>query len=169
MRRLLWIPVCLVALAVPAVVLARGGGGGFNSVVPTLEHRYHAHATRIPLMGLVSLVSRAATHKGVGNLHVAEFDDFSETVDGEELNQLVQADLGANWERVIRETSRKGNEQTLIFMHPEGQRMGLFVVDLDGHEMDVVQVSVDPDHLNESIGHYEHHGHSSDTDQDVSD
>ena len=33
--------------------------------------------------------------------------------------------------------------------------MGLFVVDLDGNEMDVVQVSVDPDHLNESIGQYE--------------
>jgi len=167
MRRLLWIPVCLLALLVPVVVLAGSGGGGFNSVVRTLEHRYHAHATRIPLLGLVSFVSRAATHQGVGNLHVAEFDDFSEPVDGEELNQLVQADLGANWERVIRETSRGGNEQTLIFMHPEGQRMGLFVVDLDGHELDVVQVSVDPDHLNESIGQYDHHGHHND--HDVSD
>ncbi len=43
--------------------------------------------------------------------------------------------------------------------------MGLFVVDLDGHEMDVVQVSVDPDHLNQNIGHYEHH-HDSDSDGD---
>lgn len=167
MRRLLWIPVCLVALLVPVVVLAGSGGGGFNSVVRTLERRYHAHATRIPLMGLVSLVSRAATHQGVANLHVAEFDNFTEPVDGEELNRLVQADLGANWERVIRETSRKSNEQTLIFMHPEGQRMGLFVVDLDGHELDVVQVSVDPDHLNESIGQYDHHGQHND--HDVSD
>ncbi len=167
MRHLVWIPVCLVALAIPAVVLARGSGGGFNSVVRTLEHRYHAHATRIPLLGLVSFVSRAATHQGVGNLHVAEFDNFSAPVDGEELNQLVQADLGANWERVIRETSRKGNEQTLIFMHPEGQRMGLFVVDLDGHELDVVQVSVDPDHLIESIGKYDHHCQHND--HDVSD
>ena len=32
--------------------------------------------------------------------------------------------------------------------------MGLFVVDLDGQEMDVVQVSVDPEHLNENLGHY---------------
>jgi hypothetical protein len=37
--------------------------------------------------------------------------------------------------------------------------MGMFIVDNDGREMDVVQVSVDPDHLNESIGQYEHaHG-----------
>ena len=34
--------------------------------------------------------------------------------------------------------------------------MGMFIVDKDGNEMDVVQVSVDPDHLNESIGKYDH-------------
>jgi hypothetical protein len=32
----------------------------------------------------------------------------------------------------------------------------MFVVDLDGSEMDVVQVSVDPRHLNDQIGSYEH-------------
>lgn len=166
MRHLLWIPVCLVALAVPAVVLARGGGG-FDAVVHSLERRYDAHATRIPLMGLVSFVARAATHEGVASVHIAEFNHFTREVDGEELNQMVQADLGAKWQRVIRETSRRGKDQTLIFMHPEGQRMGLFVVDLDGHELNVVQVSVDPDHLNQSLAQYDHHDH--DAHRDVSD
>jgi hypothetical protein len=55
----------------------------------------------------------------------------------------------------------------MIYMHPEGPRMGLFVLDLDGQEMDVVQVSVDPRHLNESIGKYEHH-HGNDDDSDKS-
>ena len=68
---------------------------------------------------------------------------------------------------MIRETSRSGKEQTLIFVHPEGSRMGMFIVDKDGNEMDIVQVSVDPDHLNESIGKYEH-THSG-PDQDASD
>ena len=77
--------------------------------------------------------------------------------------------MAPEWERVIRETSRKGNSQTLIYMHPEGPRMGLFVLDLDGHEMDVVQVSVDPNHLNESIGKYEHHHHDGDADAEMSD
>jgi hypothetical protein len=63
---------------------------------------------------------------------------------------------------MIRETSRKGKEQTLIFVHPEGERMGMFVVDLDGSEMDVVQVSVDPNHLNDQIGNYEHHHSNND-------
>jgi hypothetical protein len=74
---------------------------------------------------------------------------------------MVEEKLGAGWERMIRDTSRHGSEQTLIFVHPEGTRMGLFIVDKDGNEMDVVQVSVDPDHLNESIGQYEHAGKKS--------
>ncbi len=81
---------------------------------------------------------------------------------------MVEEKLGAGWERVIRETSRKGDEQTLIFVHPEGQRMGLFVLDLDGHELDVVQVSVDPDHLTQNLGQYVHH-HQHDNDGDARD
>jgi hypothetical protein len=168
MRRLVLIPVCLLALLIPVVVLAGNGGGGFDGVVGSIESRYHAHATRIPFLSVISLISRKATHDGVSGIHVAEFDNFSASVDGDELNRMVEEKLGQGWERVIRETSRNGGEQTLIFMHPEGSRMGLFVLDLDGHELDVVQVSVDPDHLNQSIGHYEHH-HDSDGDHDQSD
>jgi hypothetical protein len=162
MRQLIWIPVCLVALAVQVVVLANGGEGGFNDVVSSIEGRYHVHATRIPFLGLISLFASKETH-GVGNLHVAEIENFSAEVDGDELNQMVEEKLGSGWDRMIRETHR-GGEQTLIFMRPEGQRMGLFVVDVDGHEMDVVQVSVDPDHLQDSIGKYSHHHDSSDED-----
>lgn len=157
MKRLLWIPICAVALAVPVVVLA-GGDSGFDGVVNSIESRYHAHATRIPFMAVMSLVAHKATRGGVSGVHIAEFDNFTEQVDGDELNRMVEEKLGQGWERMICETSRKGHEQTLIFAHPEGDRMGLFVLDLDGNELDVVQVSVDPDHLNESIGKYEHGG-----------
>jgi hypothetical protein len=167
MRRFLFIPVCFVALLVPVVVLAGGGEGGFNGVVRTIETRYHVHATRIPFIGLISFVSRKATNGGVSNLHVAEFEHFSPTMDGEELNQLVETKLGEGWERIIRETSRNGTSQTLIFIHPEGARMGLFVLDADGRDLNVVQVSVDPDHLSESIGHYDHHRHNDMDDEDA--
>ncbi len=157
MRRFWLIPIGLVALLVPVVVLAGSGEGGFDGVVSSIESRYHVRATRIPFMGLISMVSRKATHEGVSNVHVAEIESFPDDVDGDELNRMVEEKLGAGWERIIRETSRKGNEQTLIFIHPEGDRMGLFVVDKDGNEMDVVQVSVDPKHLDDDIGHYRHH------------
>jgi hypothetical protein len=169
MRGLWLIPVGFMALAVPAAVLAGSGESGFNGVVDSIESRYHVHAMRIPFMGLVSLISRKATDGGVGGIHVAEFENFTAEVDGEELNRMVEQKLGSGWERIIRETGRLGKNQTLIFIHPEGQRMGLFVLDLDGHELDVVQVSVDPDHLNQKIGSYEHRRHHGDGDRDTSD
>jgi hypothetical protein len=48
--------------------------------------------------------------------------------------------------------------------------MGLFVVDKEANEMDVVQVSVDPKHLDDDIGHYRHHhdGDKDSTDTDSS-
>jgi len=157
MRRLWIIPMVVVVLLVPVAVLAGGGEGGFNGVVHSIEGRYHVHATRIPFVGLISFIAGRATHGGVSGMHVAEFESFSEPVDGDELNRMVEEKLGPGWERMIRETSHNGNEQTLIFAHPEGDRMGLFVVDKDGNEMDVVQVSVDPKHLNDDIGQYRHH------------
>ncbi len=167
MKRLIFFAISFAALLVPVAVLA-AGEGGFDSVVNSIEDRYHAHATRIPFIGLVSLVSRGATHNGVGNLHIAEFEHFSATVDGDELNSLITEKLGAGWERMIRETSRQGRDQTLIFTRPEGKRLGMFIVDLDGDDMDVVQISVDPDHLNESIDKYGHH-HEGGGDSDSND
>lgn len=162
MRKLILIPICFFALALPVVVLAGGAQGGFDGVVNSIETRYHVHAQRIPFLGLISLfVSHKATN-GVSGIHVAEFEDFDSQVDGEELNSLVQQKLGDGWERVIRETGRKSGSQTLIFMHPEGRKMGMFVLDLDGKDMDVVQVSVDPNHLNETVDHYQHH-HTNDS------
>jgi hypothetical protein len=166
MRLFFGILLCATTLAVPVVVLAGGGPAGFDGVVNTLEDRYHAHAMRIPFLGLISLVSRKATHEGVSNLHVADFENFSGEVDGEELNRIVEEKLGPEWQRMIRETSRKhGGEQTLIYMRPEGNRMGLFILDKKGNEMDVVQLSVDPRHLDEEVGRYSHpHGDGDMTD-----
>lgn len=168
MKRFILFPICFLALAVPVVVLASGAQGGFDDVVSTIETRYHVHAQKIPFLGFVSFLSHKTSDEAVGGMHVAEIDDFHADVNGEELNNIVTQKLGAGWERIIRETGRN-KKQTLIFMHPEGRRMGLFVLDLDGSEMDVVQLSVDPGHLNESLGKYEHHADSDNGDQGESD
>ena len=89
MKKMVLIPICFLALAVPVVVLANGVQGGFDQVVSSIESRYHVHADRIPLLGLVSFVARASTHDGVRSMHVAEIEDFNGDVDGEELNKLV--------------------------------------------------------------------------------
>jgi hypothetical protein len=146
----------ILVVVVPWIARAASGEGGFDGVVSGIEHQYHVHATRIPFMGLASMVAGGATHGGVSGLRVAEIEHFSTTVDGDELNRMVEEKLGQGWERMIRDTSRHGGEQTLIFDRPEGKRMGLFILDLDGQEMDVVQVSVDPDLLSTTIERYRH-------------
>ena len=166
MRPVWMVPVALALLVAPVAVLAGGGEGGFDGVVHSIEGRYHVRATRIPFLGLMSFVARKATRGGVGNLHIATFESFQDPVDGEELNAMVEQKLGAGWERMIRETSCHGSEQTLIFIHPEGQRMGMFVLDADGHELNVVQVSVDPEHLDADIGQYRHHHRDADVNSD---
>jgi hypothetical protein len=169
MNRQFWIPlgcaILSVAVFVPWVVRAASAESGFDGVVSSIELQYHVRATRIPFMGLAGLIAGKATHGGVGQVHIAEFEQFTRPADGEELNRMVAEKLGHGWQRIVRSTSRQGNEQTLIFARGEGNRMGLFVLDLDGNEMDVVEVSVAPDRLNETIDKYDHHdpdGHESD-------
>ena len=158
-KRFIWmIPFVAVLVLIPtAVVLAATGDGGFDGVVDSIESQYNSHAKRIPFMSLINLAAGAATQGGVRGLHVAQFEHFDAEVDGRQLKQMVEKKLGSGWELMIRETHRDGGEQTLIYCHPEGKHMGLFIIDKDHRELDVVQVSVDPDHLNESIDRYQHH------------
>src|SRR5476651_1412718 len=98
MNRLWLLPIVFVVLLVPVAVLAGTGDSGFDAVVHSIESRYHVRATRIPFMGLISLVSKKATHGGVGGIHLAEFDSFTETVNGDELKSMVEEKLGSGWE-----------------------------------------------------------------------
>jgi hypothetical protein len=161
-----WYPVAvgvgIVAVMTPAILLAMGGGmggGGFDPVVHSIESRYHVHANKIPFMGLISGIAHIASHGGVGGLHVAEIEHFDEDVDGAELNSIVEQHVGKGWGRMIRETTKGGSEQTLIYTKPQGDRMAMLIVDLDGHEMDVVQVSVDPNHIDDDMSPFHHHHH----------
>jgi hypothetical protein len=165
------IPLGIVAVMTPAIMLAAGGSGqGFDAVVGSIESRYHAHATKIPFMGLVSGIAGIATHGGVRGLHVAEFENFhdftradGEGVDGAEFNALVEKHVGPGWQRMIRETSRNGGEQSLIYIRPEGNHLGMLVVDLSGHDLDVVQMSMNPDQLMQEVSKHRHHHETHDS------
>lgn len=171
-RKPIWpvaiLPLALVAIMTPIIVLASTGpvntlASGFDAIVHGIESRYHAHATRIPFAGIISGIAGAATHGGVHQLRVANFEHFNQPVDGDELNALVTERIGQGWHRMIRETSRSGGDQTLIFVRPEGDRMGMMILDLDGNELDVVGLSINPDQLAQQINDHTHH-HEADTD-----
>jgi hypothetical protein len=166
------IPLGLAAVMTPAIMLAASGSGqGFDAVVNSIESRYHVHATRIPFMSLISGIAGLSTHGGVRGLHVAEFEDFrgdgDTPVDGAEFNALIEKHVGPGWQRMIRETSRAGGEQSLIYVRAEGDHVGMLVVDLDKHELDVVQMSMNPDQLMHEVSKH-HHEHDNGHDADAS-
>lgn len=51
-------------------------------------------------------------------------------------------------------------------MRAESPRIGLFILDHDGHELDVVQLSIDPAQLGQTLHQYTHHNNASDADSD---
>ena len=179
------VPVAIAAVMTPAILLAASGGvsheQGFDAIVRTVELRYHSHATKIPFMGLVSGIAGIATKGGVHGLHVAEFEHFraddEDEFDGTEFNDLVEKHVGPGWQRMIRETSRSHNgehgDQTLIYVHPDGKNVAMLVVDLDGNDLDIVQLTMNPDHLMDEVQEHRHHhdsdaGDKSDRDADKS-
>jgi hypothetical protein len=157
---MLLVPLAIAAVMTPAILLAASGSGvGFDAVVRGIETRYHAHANRIPFLGLISGIAGVATHGGVRGLHVAEIENLHGPVDGAELNALVEQRVGPGWSRMIRDTTRSGgveSGQTLIYIRPDGDLMGMLIVDMDGHEANVVQISVNPDHLSDEISQHRH-------------
>ena len=169
-----WFAVSMLAglalVMAPAIMLAATGnifaGGGFDAVVGGIELRYHTHATKIPFMGLMSGIAGIATHGSVRGMHVAEFEHFDAPIDGTELTTLIEKHAGKDWHRMIRETSRNSADQTLIYVRDEHNHMGMLVVDRNGNEMDVVQISVNPDQLGKEIAKHErHHDHDGDSDK----
>lgn len=165
------VPVGLAAVMTPAILLAANGAGmgsgGFDEVVRGIEHRYHVHANKIPFMGLISFVAGRATHGGVRGLHVAEIENVDGPIDGDEFNALVEEKAGKGWQRIIRETSRKGDDQNLILVRPEGDHLGMLVVSLDGREMNIVQLSMNPDQLTDEMAKHRHHRDDDDKDTDA--
>ena len=152
LRNAILYPLGIAAAMAPAFLLAAGGNQqGFDAVVRSVESRYGIRSHHIPFLGLVSLAAGVSTHGGVRNLHLAEFDNVTTPIDGDELNKIVEQHVGQGWQRIVRETSRNGGEQSLIFVHPEGNHLGMLVVDLDGHELNLVQLSIDPDRLDSEL------------------
>ena len=120
---------------------------GFNSLVSEVEHRYDAHATRVPMMSFVSLCARFATHGGVQGLRVVEFDDVKATVDVSELASLVRSHLGAEWQPFIQEHGKQGESESIIFVREKGDAMGMMIADYEHGELDVVRMELSGDAL----------------------
>jgi hypothetical protein len=156
----------LGAVMVAAIVLAATPRGvvlaasederAFHQLQRALEMRWGGHVQHIPMQWLVSGMAGAYTHGGVSRMRIAEMDELPKRIDGAELETMATARMGAGWQRIVRETSREGDEQSLIYMKPEGNRLAMMVVDFDNGEMDMVEMAIQPNQLSKQIRRWEH-------------
>jgi hypothetical protein len=135
----------LVAVVLPMTVSA-AGHHDFETVVSAVEHRYDAHAERVPMMGFVSLCARVVTAGGVKGMKIAEFDHLTGVADADALDKLVGDSLGGEWQRFVAERERNG-EMNLIYVQPDGHAMRMLIADYEHGELDVVRVEVNADRL----------------------
>ena len=143
------VPAVLVTLVLAVILpmtVRAAGHHDFDTVVMAVEHRYDAHAQRIPMMGLVSFCGWIATGGGVKGLRIAEFDHFAGPSDLADLGKLVDDSLGGEWQRFVMDREGDG-ELSLIYVQPDGRSMRMLIVDDDHGELDVVRMEVNADRL----------------------
>jgi hypothetical protein len=139
--------IAVVLLVVSATLYSFAADSDFDGLVSDVAHRYDAHATRIPMMSLVSLCARFATHGGVKGLRIVEFDDVKAALDVPELTTLVRSHLGPEWQPFINEHDKQGNSQSVIFVRAKGDALRMMIADYDHGELDVVRMELSGDAL----------------------
>lgn len=136
-----------VLLLASATLYSFAADRDFDGLVSELAHRYDAHATRVPMMSLVSLCARFATHGGVKGLRVVEFDEVGTTPDASELSSLVRNHLGPEWQPFVNEHDKEGKSQSIIFVREKGDALRMLIADYDHGELDVVRMELSGDSL----------------------
>jgi hypothetical protein len=146
MTRLRFSSIAVVLLA-SATLYSFAADREFDHLVSEVAHRYSAHATRIPMMGVISLGTRVATHGAVSGLRVAEFADLKAGLDVSELTSLVRNTLGSEWQPFIHQRDQLGASQSIIFVRQKGDAMRMMIADYDHGQLDVVRMELSGDAL----------------------
>ena len=135
-----------VALLAGATLYSFAADRDFDGLVTAVAHRYDVHATPIPMMSVVSLCARFATHGGVKDLRVVEFDDFKAALNVSELTSLVRNSLGPEWQPFIKQDKKSGS-QSIIFVRQKGGALRMMIADYDHRELDLVRMELSGDAL----------------------
>jgi len=158
MRRL---PIRLGRIAVVVAALASSpvwaADFNFNHLVSNIEQRYQVRHDRIPFLGFVSFCARIVTHDGVHGLHLAQFEDVGNRVPSDDFDTFVRGQLGETWNVIVRTHEKATNEDTIIYARADGGRFVLLIAQLEGKELSLVKIGVDPDRLPRWLNEHEHH------------
>lgn len=156
----------LATAAILVPIAASAAQPDFETVVSAVEHRYSAHAERVPMMGLVSLCAHVASHGGVRGMKVAEFDNLPAAPNSNELQELVSNALGGSWQRFVTDRSANG-DLNIIYVQPNSSNMRMLIADYEHGELDLVRVELNGERLahwiNDPEGSAHHHDFGTET------
>jgi hypothetical protein len=160
------IAVVVTAIVIVPITARAAANPDFETVVSAVEHRYSAHAERVPMMGLVSLCAHFASHGGVKGVKIAEFDNLPAAPDSHELQDLVSNTLGGSWQRFVADRSANG-DLNIIYVQPNGSAMRMLIADYEHGELDLVRVELNGERLarwvDDPQGSARHHDYGTET------
>ena len=123
----------------------------FDTLVRAVEGRYQMHGKAVPMMWLANICAKKFTHGGVRDMKVVEFEDADRIAKGgesAEFGKLVKAQLGGRWSPMVAEHEKKGGDSYVYMRNSDESKMTrMIVVDLDGAELNMVALSMNPDQL----------------------
>lgn len=149
MKRLLLV----VPLAVLFAASAAAGDADFDTIVRHVESGLGIRRTQNPLLGLASLVVKAA-QPGVKQLDLAIFDELDYTPPAAaRFDEIMRHATGSGWSSVIRVRSRRDGERTYIYAKPDGKDWRILLANFEPREAVIFETRVTPEVLLRSLDH----------------
>ena len=125
----------------------------FGRIVEHIEARYHVHRQHRFALGFAGMVVTFCHVGGVRDFKAAVFEDqrFLETATDAKFDEIVQSATHSGYQPLVQSYSRRSGEHTFIYARNEGKNLKLLIVNLEPNEAAVIQLTLDPDKLNDVL------------------
>jgi len=129
------------ALLLSLSALSFAGDREFTGLVHSFETTYGVHHLRIPLLGVALFVAHPA---GAHGLKLAIFEGLPTPLDPSDISRVVATSLGPGWYPFVRVRSKgeTQGETTLIYTHPDGDKMRMLIVCVEPSEATLVKINI---------------------------
>lgn len=125
----------------------------FGRIVEHIEARYHVHRQHRFALAFAGMVVKFWHVGGVRHFKAAVFEDqrFIQTASDAKFDEIVQSATHSGYQPLVQSYSRRSGEHTFIYARSEGKNLKLLIVSLEPDEAAVIQVTLDPDKLNQVL------------------
>lgn len=126
----------------------------FSDVVRAIGDRCHARPTRIPLFGLVNVVTAVVHPAGAKHIDLAVFENVRPY--DRDLPVAIRQAVGASWTPFVHVRADRDRETVFVYLRQAGHDWKLLVVAMERAEATVVQIELDIEGLARWMADPEH-------------